>query len=135
MRLPRDVSGLRLSKRLEPLGYVVTRQKGSHMRLTTTQNGEHHVTIPVHDPLRIGTLSSILTDVASPAENWSSSFSEPVHNRTAVPQQRQRVGHNPVNGFGLLEKPVDPIHQQLQILARHRPDLVGNKGGGTKLLG
>lgn len=29
-----------------------------------------------------------------------------------------------VNGFGLLEKPVDPIHQQLQILARHRRDLV-----------
>ena len=45
MRLPRDVSGLRLSKRLERLGYVVTRQKGSHMRLTTTENGEHHVTI------------------------------------------------------------------------------------------
>ena len=65
MRLPRDVSGLRLSKQLESLGYVVTRQKGSHMRLTTTRNGEHHVTIPVHDPLRIGTLLSILTDVAS----------------------------------------------------------------------
>ncbi|MBC7966962.1 MAG: type II toxin-antitoxin system HicA family toxin [Fuerstia sp.] len=65
MRLPRDVSGLRLSKRLELLGYVVTRQKGSHMRLTTTQNGEHHVTSPVHDPLRIGTLRSILADVAS----------------------------------------------------------------------
>jgi len=29
-----------------------------------------------------------------------------------------------VNGFGLLEKPVDPIQQQLQILARHRRDLV-----------
>ena len=65
MRLPRDVSGLRLRKQLESLGYVVTRQKGSHMRLTTTRNGEHHVTIPVHDPLRIGTLLSILTDVAS----------------------------------------------------------------------
>ena len=65
MRLPRDVSGLQLSKQLESLGYVVTRQKGSHMRLTTTQNGKHHVTIPVHDPLRIGTLSSILTDIAS----------------------------------------------------------------------
>jgi len=45
MRLPRDVSGLQLSKRLETLGYVVTRQKGPHMRLTT-QNGKHHVTIP-----------------------------------------------------------------------------------------
>jgi hypothetical protein len=35
------------------------------MRLTTTQNGAHHVTVPVHDPLRIGTLRSILTDVAA----------------------------------------------------------------------
>lgn len=64
MRLPRDVSGRQLAKRLGSLGYSITRQKGSHMRLTTTQNGEHHVTIPDHDPLRIGTLRSILTDVA-----------------------------------------------------------------------
>ncbi|MEQ9411969.1 MAG: type II toxin-antitoxin system HicA family toxin [Fuerstiella sp.] len=49
MRLPRDESGRQLAKRLESLGYSITRQKGSHMRLTTTQNKEHHVTIPVHD--------------------------------------------------------------------------------------
>ena len=65
MRLPRDISGRQLAKRLASLGYSVTRQKGSHMRLTTTQNGENHITIPDHDPLRIGTLRSILTDVAS----------------------------------------------------------------------
>jgi hypothetical protein len=35
------------------------------MRLTTMQSGEHHVTIPQHDPLRIGTLSAILNDVAA----------------------------------------------------------------------
>jgi len=34
------------------------------MRLTTTQRGEHHVTIPNHDPLRIGTLAGIIADVA-----------------------------------------------------------------------
>jgi predicted RNA binding protein YcfA (HicA-like mRNA interferase family) len=65
MRLPRNISGRQLAKLLEPFGYQITRQRGSHMRLTTTQNGEHHVTIPVHDPLRIGTLSSILTDLSS----------------------------------------------------------------------
>jgi predicted RNA binding protein YcfA (HicA-like mRNA interferase family) len=65
MRLPRDISGQRLAKLLERFGYQITRQKGSHMRLTTTQDGEHHVTIPAHDPLRIGTLSSILTDISS----------------------------------------------------------------------
>lgn len=65
MRLPRDESGRQLAKRLELLGYALTRQKGSHMRLTTTQQGEHHVTIPAHNPLRLGTLRSILTDVAA----------------------------------------------------------------------
>ncbi len=65
MRLPRDVSGRELAKLLGTLGYAVTRQKGSHMRLTTTQNGEHHVTIPAHKPLRIGTLKSVLTDIAA----------------------------------------------------------------------
>jgi predicted RNA binding protein YcfA (HicA-like mRNA interferase family) len=65
MRLPRNESGRQLAKRLKLLGYAVTRQKGSHLRLTTTQNGEHHVTVPVHDPLRVGTLRSILTDVAA----------------------------------------------------------------------
>ena len=34
------------------------------MRLTTTQQGEHHITIPNHDPLRIGTLAGIVADVA-----------------------------------------------------------------------
>jgi hypothetical protein len=35
------------------------------MRLTTTEEGEHHVTIPRHDPLRVGTLAGILDDVAT----------------------------------------------------------------------
>jgi predicted RNA binding protein YcfA (HicA-like mRNA interferase family) len=64
MRLPRDLSGKDLAKLLEGFGYVVTRQVGSHMRLTSTQTGEHHITIPQHDPLRVGTLSAILADVA-----------------------------------------------------------------------
>lgn len=65
MRMPRQVTGRQLADALARLGYSITRQKGSHMRLTTVQNGEHHVTIPTHDPLRIGTLSGILNDVAS----------------------------------------------------------------------
>ncbi len=35
------------------------------MRLTTSVNGEHHVTVPKHSPLRVGTLSGILADVAA----------------------------------------------------------------------
>jgi predicted RNA binding protein YcfA (HicA-like mRNA interferase family) len=64
MRIPRDVSGLDLAKRLEKYGYLITRQTGSHLRLTTTKNGEHHLTIPQHKELRVGTISAILTDVA-----------------------------------------------------------------------
>jgi predicted RNA binding protein YcfA (HicA-like mRNA interferase family) len=63
MRLPRDWGGEKLARLLRRYGYEVTRQTGSHMRLTTQQGGEHHVTIPRHSPLRIGTLSAILKDV------------------------------------------------------------------------
>ncbi len=65
MRLPRDLSGRELAKALEVLGYHVTRQTGSHIRLTTTEGGEHHVTVPDHGSLRIGTLGAILGDVAA----------------------------------------------------------------------
>jgi predicted RNA binding protein YcfA (HicA-like mRNA interferase family) len=64
MRLPRDLSGDQLAVLLRRYGYEVTRQTGGHMRLTTTQQGEHHVTIPRHGSLRVGTLSAILSDVA-----------------------------------------------------------------------
>lgn len=64
MKLPRDVSGDDLAKALRVFGYEVTRQTGSHFRLTTSQGGEHHVTVPRHSPLRIGTLASVLDDVA-----------------------------------------------------------------------
>jgi len=65
MKLPRDISGPVLIKKLKPLGYAVTRQSGSHIRLTTHQNGAHHITIPMHDPLKIGTLAAILGDIAA----------------------------------------------------------------------
>ena len=65
MKLPRDLSGIDLAKALSRFGYAVTRQKGSHMRLTTSVPSEHHLTIPNHDPLRIGTLAAILDAVAN----------------------------------------------------------------------
>jgi predicted RNA binding protein YcfA (HicA-like mRNA interferase family) len=63
--LPRDLSGEDLVKALEKLGYTVDRQTGSHIRLTTQENGEHHITIPNHSPIKIGTLSAILRDIES----------------------------------------------------------------------
>jgi predicted RNA binding protein YcfA (HicA-like mRNA interferase family) len=64
MRLPRDVSGDDLVRALAKFGYVETRQTGSHVRLTTQVNGEHHVTVPRHRTLRLGTLSGIVDEVA-----------------------------------------------------------------------
>jgi len=64
MRLPRDLSGRDLAKGLSKLGYKITRQTGSHLRLTTYRKGEHHITIPDHSPIRVGTLAAIVGDIA-----------------------------------------------------------------------
>jgi predicted RNA binding protein YcfA (HicA-like mRNA interferase family) len=65
MKLPRDVSGAQLVKALRVLGYEVTRQRGSHLRVTTHRDGEHLEAIPNHDPLKPGLLSSVLKSVAA----------------------------------------------------------------------
>jgi predicted RNA binding protein YcfA (HicA-like mRNA interferase family) len=64
MRLPRNISGGELARLLVRYGYKMTRQTGSHIRLTTHLEGEHHLTIPMHAELRLGTLNSILQEVA-----------------------------------------------------------------------
>ena len=65
MRLPRDIDGPRLVKALSVLGYEPTRQKGSHIRVTTQQDGENHEVVPHHHPIKTGTLSGILKRVAA----------------------------------------------------------------------
>ena len=65
MKLPRDLSGPRLAQALAALGYTPVRQRGSHLTLATQQHGEHHITIPLHDPLKPGTLNGILKDIAA----------------------------------------------------------------------
>ena len=66
MKLPRDLGGDELVVLLGKYGYRVVRQTGSHMRLTTTHRGtEHRLTIPRHKPLRIGTPSGIVSQVAA----------------------------------------------------------------------
>ena len=64
MTIPKDVSGQDLIKALKKLDYKVTRQTGSHVRLTSILNGEHHITIPNHNPIKVGTLNSIINDIA-----------------------------------------------------------------------
>ena len=64
MKLPRDVSGATLLAALRRIGYEKVRQRGSHVRITTQEGGEHHEVIPLHDPIRAKTLSSILKSIA-----------------------------------------------------------------------
>lgn len=64
MKLPRDLSGLDLARALSGIGYRITRQTGSHIRLTLEIPTQHHITIPAHDPLKVGTLSAILAEIA-----------------------------------------------------------------------
>lgn len=64
-RLPRDISGDDLIRKLKSFGYEPTRQTGSHVRLSReTEDTQHPITIPKHKTLRVGTLSNILGDVA-----------------------------------------------------------------------
>ena len=64
MKLPREIGGADLVKALRKLGCSPTRQKGSHVRVTTQVGGEHHEVVPMHDPIKPGTLSGILKSVA-----------------------------------------------------------------------
>ena len=64
MKLPRGVSADQLIRALERLGYTVIRQKGSHVRLFHQAAPVHSISVPLHDPLKIGTFHRILAEVA-----------------------------------------------------------------------
>ena len=63
--MPRGVSGGRVIRALQHIGYSVIRQKGSHARLRHLGPPIHTITVPLHDPLKTGTLHGILAEVAS----------------------------------------------------------------------
>ena len=66
MRMPRDLSGMELVTLLRRrYGYNLVRQRGSHMRLVSTIMGyEHSVSVPRHNPVRVGTLDEIIGQVS-----------------------------------------------------------------------
>jgi predicted RNA binding protein YcfA (HicA-like mRNA interferase family) len=69
MRLPRGLRGKEFAKLVKKkYRYTIIRQTGSHIRLTTMLKGEHNITIPRHDLLKIGTLNSILKDLSTHLE-------------------------------------------------------------------
>jgi len=63
IKLPRDVSGEQLAKALTKLGYTAVRQRGSHLTLATQQAGKHTLHVPMHQYLKPGLLSSLLSQV------------------------------------------------------------------------
>jgi predicted RNA binding protein YcfA (HicA-like mRNA interferase family) len=64
-KIPRDISGKDLAKLLSKYGYKITRQTGSHIRLTSNLAGlTHQITIPHHSQIKIGTLNKILNEIA-----------------------------------------------------------------------
>ncbi|TVR36154.1 MAG: type II toxin-antitoxin system HicA family toxin [Spirochaetaceae bacterium] len=55
-RLPRDCGARQLTALLQQYGYVVVRQRGSHLRLHS-QAHDHSITVPDHEPIKIGILN------------------------------------------------------------------------------
>ena len=57
------ISGSDAIKKLEKLGYTVTRQKGSHVRLHhSVDSNKKPLTVPLHTELKAGLLNQILKD-------------------------------------------------------------------------
>lgn len=68
MKLPRDIRGADAVKALNRLGFQPLRQKGSHIQLS---DGTRNVTVPAHDPIRVGTLKSILRQADVSLEDFT----------------------------------------------------------------
>jgi predicted RNA binding protein YcfA (HicA-like mRNA interferase family) len=81
LKLPRDLGSDDLIMALKKFGYERTRTSGSHIRLTTKVNGEHHITIPQSKSLRVGTLSHIVGDIAVHFDMNKDIFIEALLNR------------------------------------------------------
>ena len=64
LKLP-VISGKRLIKVLDKLGYNIIKQRGSHIKIMKeTVAGTHSITIPNHDEIAKGTLNDILNKVS-----------------------------------------------------------------------
>jgi len=65
MKVPRDLSGAELARVLcRDWGYRQAHQEGSHIILQTELPEHQRLSIPNHNPLRVGTLNGIVRVVA-----------------------------------------------------------------------
>ncbi|MCF6095080.1 type II toxin-antitoxin system HicA family toxin [Microaerobacter geothermalis] len=63
------ISGKEALKAFQNAGFEVVRQKGSHVHLKKDQ---YHVTIPLHDPIKRGTLRSAIRQSGLSVEEFVS---------------------------------------------------------------
>ena len=69
-KLPR-VSGREVVKRLERLGFIRVRQRGSHVVLRKdSAEGVTGCVVPLHDELTVGTLRGVLRQAGISAEEF-----------------------------------------------------------------
>jgi predicted RNA binding protein YcfA (HicA-like mRNA interferase family) len=66
MKIPRDLSGAQLVKVLcRDWDYRVIHQEGSHIILQTDAPSHQRLSVPNHNPLRVGTLNGIVRAVSA----------------------------------------------------------------------
>ena len=63
-KLP-SVSGTKIIRSLNKMGFIIVRQKGSHVFL---QRGDATATVPLNDPVKKSTLKSILNQAGVSVE-------------------------------------------------------------------
>ena len=65
------VSGTAVVRALERAGWTKHSQVSSHIKMT---RGSAHVSVPLHDPIKRGTLASILRTVEMTADDSAGAF-------------------------------------------------------------
>ena len=66
MKIPRDLSGAQLVNVLcRDWNYRVIHQEGSHIILQTDAPSHQRLSVPNHNPLRVGTLNGIVRAVSA----------------------------------------------------------------------
>lgn len=65
------ISGIEVIKRLKKVGFIATRQVGSHVRLEKSLVGKPiKLTVPMHKELKKGTLLRIIKDAGLTKEEF-----------------------------------------------------------------
>ena len=71
MKLP-VISGIDVIKRLKKVGFIATRQKGSHIRLEKYDGKKViKITVPLHSEMKKGTLNRIIKEAGLSLEEFN----------------------------------------------------------------